>query len=434
MPTQNLKTPLGERVAIVAGLRSPFVRRDSGFKDSYATNLGAMVTNELLSRTAIDRKEIAQLVFGQVIQQPDIPNPAREIAVALSMPHLQAYSLSSSCLSGLQAMVNVAGSIISGSINAGIAGGADSISNAPLSISPRVIQKFKAIFTAPSLEDKYRLFRQFSWRDLKPHGVNLKDFMTQMSVAEHSEQMAQLYNISRAEQDEFARYSNEKAMNAWKLGLFKEEVMPAFPRPYTDFVVSDTLSAVATRPAHYQRFSPIVNKPYATVTEANIPQPVDGSAAVLLMNENRAKALGLTPLGYIRSYAITGNEIWENMFSGATIATAIALERANMNLDDLDYIDIHESSASQILANLHLFESEDFAKNTLNRTACIGKIDLDKLNVFGGSIAFGNPRAVTSLRLVIQSLYALKRKGGGTSVVASSGLGGLGAAMVLESE
>lgn len=434
MAKQNLITAQGERVAIVSGLRTPFARRDEGFKDAFATDLGTMVTNELLSRTALERSQIEQLVFGQVIQQPDIPNPAREIALALNMPHLQAYSLSSSCLSGLQAIVNVAGSIVSGSISTGIAGGCDSISNAPFSISPRVIHKLQAIFKAPTLDQKYALFRQFSWRDLKPHGVNLKDYMTQLSVAEISEQMAQQYHISREEQDEYARYSNEKALDAWKLGVLKEEVIPSFPRPYTDFVVSDSIPAAATRSAHYQRFSPMMNKNYATVTEANMPQPADGAAVVLLMRENRAKELGLTPLGYIRSYAVTGNDIWQNMFVGATISSSLALERANVSLSDLDYIDIHESSASQMLVNLRLFESDQFAKNYLNRPGCIGQVDLYKLNHLGGSIAFGNPRAATSLRLVIQSLNALKRKGGGLSLVASSGLGGLGAAMVLESE
>ncbi|WP_150538402.1 acetyl-CoA C-acyltransferase [Actinobacillus vicugnae] len=434
MPTQNLLTAKDERIAIVSGLRTPFARQDTGFKDAYATSLGTMVTNELLSRTSIERNEIEQLVFGQVIQQPDIPNPAREIAIALNMSHMQSYSISSSCLSGLQAIANVAGSIVSGSISAGIAGGADSISNAPLSISPRVIYNFKSIFAAETLDEKYRRFRQFSWRDFKPHSVNLKDFTTQMSVAEVSEQMAQQYNISRSDQDEYARLSNRKAADAWKIGLLKEEVMPSFPSPYKDFVVSDTLISAATRSRYYQRFSPIVNKEYATVTEANMPQPVDGAAAVLLMNESKAKALGLAPLGYIRSYSITGNDIWQDMFAGATIASAQALDRAELQLQDMSFIDIHESSASQMLANIQFFESNEFAKKYLNRTACLGKIDVDKLNHLGGSIAFGNPRAVTSLRTIIQSLYALKRQGGGLALVASSGLGGLGAAMVLESE
>lgn len=434
MVKQHLLTLQGERVAIVAGVRTPFVNRDTGFKSSYATDLGTMVTNELISRTALERSQIQQLVFGQVIQQPDIPNPAREIALALNMPNTQAYTLSSSCLSGLQALVNVAGSIVSGSISSGIAGGTDSISNAPFSISPRVVYKLKNIFKAPTLEEKYRRFREFSWKDLKPHSVNLKDYMTQLSVAEISEQMAQQFHISRKAQDEYARQSHLKALDAWKIGLFKEEVIQAFPRPYSDFVVSDTLNPQAGRESYYTQQTTLIHKSYATVTEANLPQVKDGAAAVLLMREQQAKELGLCPLGYIRSYAITGNDIWQNMFMGSAVASHSALERAGMVLSDMDFIDIHETSAAQMLATLRLFECEQFAKNQLNRTACLGAIDQDKLNVYGGSIAFGNPRAATSLRILIQSLYALKRKGGGVSLVASGGLGGLGAAMILESE
>lgn len=434
MATQHLLTRQGERVAVVSGVRTPFVNRDGGFKSSYATDLGTIVTNELLSRTALAHHQVEQLVFGQVIQQPDIPNPAREIALALNMPNTQSYTISSSCISGLQAVANVASSIVSGSISCGIAGGADSISNAPFSISPRVVYKLKQIFKAPSLEEKYRRFRSFSWRDLTPRSVDLKDYMTQLSVAEISEQIAQQFHINRTEQDEYARLSNQKAQDAWKIGLFKEEVLQAFPRPYSDFVISDTLCPQASRRNYYESLPTLLDKSYATVTEGNIPQAKDGAAAVLLMRENQAKALGLMPLGYIRSYAVSGNDIWQNMFMGAVLASHRALERAGMSLAEIDLIDIHETSSAQMLATMRLFESEHFAKNQLNRSACLGTIDPAKLNILGGSIAFGNPRAATSLRILIQSLYALKRRGGGISLVAGGGLGGLGSAMVLESE
>lgn len=434
MAQQHLLTTKNERVAIISGIRTPFLERDTAFKDAYATDLGTMITNELLSRVPINRKEISQLVFGQVIQQPDIPNLSREIALSLNMPYLQAYTISSSCISGLQATASVASSILSGSIVTGIAGGADSISNAALNLSPFVVRKIKAIFKAKSLERKYQLFRQLSWRDLKPHGVNLKDYMTQCSVADISESMAQYYGISRQDQDAFALRTHQNAMDAWKLGVLKDEVVSSFPRPYTEYAISDKLNSKTCRPEYYESFMPLSDHEYATVTSANISQPADGSAAVLMMNESRAKELGLKPLGYIKSYAITGNDIWTNMFIGSTISSYLALERAGITLQDLDYIDLHETSACQILVNLSLFESQKFAKEQLNRTACLGKVDMDKLNHLGGSIAFGNPRAVSSLRLIIQSLNALKRKGGGLSLVASGGLGGLGAAMVLESE
>ena len=186
---QKLITAQGKRIAVVAGLRTPFNKKDTGFKQVFAADLGTMVTNELLNRFPVERDLIQQLIFGQVIQNPDVPNVAREIAVTLGLSHVQAYTVSSSCVTGLQVVANVASSIVSGSILSGIAGGADSISNSSISLNPRMLQLFKDVLKANSWERKLELLKQLSWRDLKPHGVNLRDYITQYSVADVSEQM-----------------------------------------------------------------------------------------------------------------------------------------------------------------------------------------------------------------------------------------------------
>ena len=170
---QKLITAQGKRIAVVAGLRTPFNKKDTGFKQVFAADLGTMVTNELLNRFPVERDLIQQLIFGQVIQNPDVPNVAREIAVTLGLSHVQAYTVSSSCVTGLQVVANVASSIVSGSILSGIAGGADSISNSSISLNPRMLQLFKDVLKANSWERKLELLKQLSWRDLKPHGVNL---------------------------------------------------------------------------------------------------------------------------------------------------------------------------------------------------------------------------------------------------------------------
>lgn len=429
---QKLRTAQGQRVAVVAGLRTPFNKQDTGFKQVFAADLGTMVTNELLSRFPVDRSLIQQLIFGQVIQHPDVPNIAREIAVTLGLSHVQAYTLSSSCVTGLQAVANVAGSIVSGSILSGIAGGADSISNSSISLNPRMMQLFKDILKAGSWERKFELLRQLSWRDLKPHSVNLRDYITQYSVADVSEQMARTFNISRREQDEFTAHSHEKATTAWQDSLLRDEVMISFPCPYENVVVADNMISPSVKAKRYQHFKPLVDKHYGTVTQWNIAKACDGAGAVMLMREDIAKAQGLEPLGYIRSYALTGNDVWQNMLSGTVFASSLALQRAGVQLQDIDLMDMHESAAAQTLANLRLFEDDHFARHSLNRNAAIGTVDMDKFNVLGGSLAYGNPRAVSSLRILIQSLFELKRRNGELALVASSGLGGLGAAMVLE--
>ena len=431
---QKLITAQGQRVAVVTGLRTPFNKQDTGFKQIFAADLGTMVTNELLNRFPVERRLIQQLIFGQVIQNPDVPNIAREIAVTLGLSHVQAYTVSSSCVTGLQAVANVASSIVSGSILAGIAGGADSISNSSISLNPRMLQVFKDILKAKNWERKFELLKQLSWRDLKPHGVNLRDYITQYSVADVSEQMARNFKISRREQDEFTANSHQKANMAWQDSLLKDEVMISFPSPYENVVVADNMIAASVKPSRYETMKPLTDKKYGTVTAWNIAKACDGAGAVMLMREDIAKAEGLRPLGFIRSYAMTGNDVWENMLSGTTFASSLALQRAGVQLQDIDLIDMHESSAAQTLANLRLFEDNEFARTQLNRTAALGEVQSDKLNVLGGSLAYGNPRAVTSLRILIQTLFELKRRDKSLALVASSGLGGLGAAMVLECE
>lgn len=432
MSGQNLRTENGQRIAIVAGLRTPFTKKDTGFKQVFATDLGIMVSNELLNRFPIERDKIEQFIFGQVIQYPDVPNVAREIALSLGLTKAQAYTISSSCSTGLQAVANVATSIVTGSSLIGVAGGTDSISNSPMSLNPTMMQVFKDVLKAQTWERKLELLGGLSWRDLKPHSVNLRDHLTQYSVADVSEQMAKHFRISRQAQDNFTAHSHRKAQQAWLDNLLRDQVMISFPSPYDKVVVADNLFQSATKESHYQGFKPISSQPYSTVTEWNLAKACDGAAAVMLMREDVAKAENIEPIGYLRSYAITGNDVWDNMLSGTTYASSLALSRANLSLAEMDLLEWHESSAAQVLANLQLFEDEQFARQQLGRTQAIGQVDQDKLNVLGGSLAYGNPRAVTGLRILIQAIYELKRRDKQFALVATSGLGGLGAAMVIE--
>lgn len=431
---QRLVNARGERIAVVAGLRTPFVRRNSGFKECYATDLGVMVSNELLNRLPLERTVVEKFIFGQVIQQPDVPNLAREIALTLSMPHAQAYTLSSSCITGLQAVANVCNGIISGSISCGLAGGADSISNAPFSLKPKVIRTLRDMWRTSSYSRKWNLFKRLSRQDLKLQQVNLRDAMTGYSLGDISEQMAQNFDLSREQLDQYSALSHQRAELAWQQGLMSEQVMLSHPAPYRHYVVRDNMISEQVNAEYYQRFKPLQAGQHNVVTPWSVSEPADGAAAVLLMREELVEQYQLKPLGYIRSFALTGNDVWNNMLLGATHAAAQALAWANMELKDIDLIDMHESSAAQILANLQLFESKQFAQQHLQRETALGSVDMDKFNVLGGSLAYGSPRAITSLRVLIQTLHQLQRQGGETALIASSGLGGLGAAMVLERE
>jgi len=152
------------------------------------------------------------------------------------------------------------------------------------------------------------------------------------------------------------------------------------------------------------------------------------------MTESRAKELGLTPLGYLRSYAFTAVDVWQDMLLGPAWATPLALDRAGITLADLTLFDMHEAFAAQTLANLKMLSSERFARDVLGRTQATGEVDDAIFNVMGGSIAYGHPFAATGARMIVQTSNELRRRGGGFGLVTACAAGGLGAAMVLEAE
>jgi len=431
---QKLTDEKGGRIAIVAGIRTPFVKKNTTFGDSCATDLGAMVTNELLNRVPIERQRIDKFIFGQVIQQPDVPNLSREIALILGMPQAQAYTLSSSCITGLQAVGNIVNGIVSRSISIGVAGGADSISNAPLGFNLRVGRILRDILKTSSYRKKWLLLNRLSLSDFKIQSINLRDHLTNRSLAQVSERMAQNFSLSRRELDAYSLRSHQLATHAWNKGYLNNEVMVAHPTPYEKYVLKDNMIRSDCDAQDYAQKKTIVREKRAVTTNWNISASADGAAAVLLMREDQAKSLGVPVLGYIRSFAISGNEVWQNMLSGSVYASSLALERAGMTVKDIDLIDMHESSAAQVLSNLCMFGSQSFAQQHLHRDRALGCVDMDKFNILGGSLAYGSPRAITSLRILIQSLNALQRQGGGVGLVTSSALGGLGAAMIVESE
>jgi acetyl-CoA acyltransferase len=168
------------------------------------------------------------------------------------------------------------------------------------------------------------------------------------------------------------------------------------------------------------------------VTAATSTPLTDGAAAVLMMTESRAKELGLTPLGYLRSYAYAAIEVRHDMLLGPAYATPLALDRAGCTLADMDLIDMHEAFAAQALANLKMFASTTFAERELNRSRAIGEVDMSRFNVLGGSLAYGHPFAATGARMITQTLRELNRRGGNLAMTTVCAAGGLGVAMVLE--
>jgi acetyl-CoA acyltransferase len=432
---QNLTTRQGERIAVVSGLRTPFARQATAFNGVPALDMGKMVVNEMLQELDFDPKLIEQVVFGQVVQMPEAPNIAREIVLGTGMNiGTDAYSVTRACATSFQAAANVAESIISGTIDIGIAGGADSSSVLPIGVSKKLAATLLALSKARTMSKRLKLLSTLSVKDLMPVPPAVAEYSTGISMGQTAEQMAKSHGITRQEQDALAYRSHTLAAKAWKDGLIRGEVMTAFPEPYGQWIDKDNNIREDSTLESYAKLRPAFDRKFGSVTAANSTPLTDGAAAILLMREGRAKELGLKPLGYIRSYAFSAIGVEQDMLMGPSYATPMALDRAGISLSDLTLIDMHEAFAAQTLANVKMFGSKKFAEEKLGRSQAIGDIDMDKFNVLGGSLAYGHPFAATGARMITQTLRELQRRGGGFALNTACAAGGLGAAMILEAE
>lgn len=430
-----LTTRTGDRVAIVQGLRTPFARQATAFHGIPAVDLGKMVVSELLARSNISPEAIDQLVFGQVVQMPEAPNIAREIVLGTGMSiHTDAYSVSRACATSFQAIANVAESIMAGTISVGIAGGADSSSVLPIGVSKALARTLVDANKARTLSQRLKLFSKLKLRDLLPVPPAVAEYSTGLRMGDTAEQMAKSHHISREEQDALAHRSHTLAAKAWESGVLRDEVITAYIPPYKQSLDKDNNVRSDSSMASYSKLKPAFDRRHGSVTAANSTPLTDGAAAVLMMSESRARELGLAPLGYLRSFAFSAIDVWEDMLLGPSYATPLALDRAGITLQDLTLIDMHEAFASQTLANLKMFASDEFAREKLGRPQAIGEVDMSKFNVLGGSIAYGHPFAATGARMITQTLNELRRRGGGLGLTTACAAGGLGAAMIVEVE
>ena len=433
--TQNLTTRQGERIAIVAGLRTPFAKMASYFHGVPAVDLGKMVVNEMLVRHNLSVNEVEQLVYGQVVQMPEAPNIAREIVLGTGMNvHTDAFSVSRACATSFQSTVSIAEAMMAGNISVGIAGGADSTSVSPIGVSKNLARALIDLQKTKTLGQKWQVLKKLGIKDLLPVPPAVAEYSTGLSMGQTAEQMAKTHQISRQAQDELAHRSHTLAAQSWNEGKLDNEVMTAYAEPYKGALERDNNIRFDSKLESYAKLRPVFDKKHGSVTAANATPLTDGASAIIMMTEGKAKALGYKPLGYLKSYAWAAIDVWEDMLMGPSYATPIALDRAGMTLQDLTLIEMHEAFAAQTLANLKMFASDKFAQEKLGRSKATGEVDMDKFNVMGSSLAYGHPFAATGTRMITQMLNELNRRGGGTGLLTACAAGGLAAAMIVETE
>jgi len=425
--------PNGRRVAIVAGVRTPFARSGTVFGDVPATALARHATKELLYRAEIDGREIDQVIFGQVVTSVLTPNVAREVSLLPQLPPtVPAYSLNRACASAAQAIQNAATEIFFGHADVAIAGGVESLSDIPILHSRRFSRILVEASKAKSLGQRLGAFSRVRPRDLVPVSPAIAEPSTGESMGQSAEKMAKENGISREAQDRIALQSHQRAAAATADGRLTAEIVPWLGGKELDEVtVSDNGIRSDTSLEALAKLKPVFDRRYGSVTAGNSSPLTDGAAAVLLMSEERAAALGYRPLAFIRSYASSAVDPGWQLLMGPALAVPEALRRAGIGWNELGLVEIHEAFAAQVLSNVQAWASADWA-DRLGLPGPVGEVDWERTNVMGGSIAIGHPFGATGARIVTTLANEMNRRDVQFGLVSICAQGGMGYAMVLE--
>jgi acetyl-CoA acyltransferase len=426
----------GRRAAIVAGLRTPFVKSGTAFKDLTALDLGRIVVSELVQRCELSPKEVDQIVFGAVIPVVQWPNIAREVGLAAGLPkNIEAYSVARACATSLQALTAAADAIATGEVDVVIAGGAEAMSDVPISYSRPIAQAVVAASRGKTLVDKLKAFSDVSPRDLVPVPPAIAEYSTGLSMGESAEKMAKENGITREAQDAWAHRSHANAARAWADGTFRHEVMRVLvPPQFEQVVVEDNIVRKDSQLEAYAKLKPVFDKKYGSVTAGNSSPLTDGAAALVVMAEEKARALGMRPLGFVKDYAYAAVDPAWQLLQAPAFSVPKVLRRAGMSVADIDLWEIHEAFSAQVLSNLQAWGSKKFAQEYLGGAEPIGTPPDDKINPNGGSIALGHPFGATGARLVHQALREMAARNAGTALLSICAAGGLGGACILTRE
>jgi acetyl-CoA acyltransferase len=422
------------RPVVVAGARTPFARSGTLLRDASATQMARHAARELLYRANLDGREVDEVIFGQVIPSVLTPNVAREVSLLPQFPRtIPAYSLNRACASAGQAITNAHDQILLGHADVVLAGGVESLSDIPILHSRRMSQTLVAASKAKSLGQRLGIFAKVRPQDLIPVSPAIAEPSTGESMGQSAEKMAKENGISRDAQDRLALLSHQRAAAATADGRITAEIAPWFGGPGMDEVtVSDNgIRADSTLQALGQ-LKPVFDRRYGSVTAGNASPLTDGAAAVLLMSEDKARALGYQPLVAIRSYAVSAVDPGWQLLMGPTYAVPKALDRAGITWKDLGLVEIHEAFAAQVLSNVQAWGSKAWAER-LGRPGPVGEVDWDRTNVMGGSIAIGHPFGATGARIVTTLAHEMKRRGVQFGLISICAQGGMGLAIVLES-
>ncbi len=425
---------MSEKIVFIDGCRTPFLKSGTDYfhHDIMSYQLGQYAIKGLLTKTGIDPKLVDTVIMGTVISNLQTSNVAREAALGAGIPATTpCHTVTQACISANRAVAAGIGEIRSGQIDVFIAGGVDNTSDTPIGFKREMRKKLFAAQKIKTFGDQLKFLFSLRPRHFAPERPKVAEFTTKRTMGQDCDILAAKYAVSREAQDEYCLRSHTLAAEAWEKGYLEKEVVPVSFPPKFKPVAKDN----GIRPSSLEKLSklrPAFDRKHGTLTAANSSFLTDGGSAGLFMTESKAKELGLTPKAEIVDFVFTGQELEEELLLGPTFATSKLLSKAGMTLDQMDVIEFHEAFAGQILANLKCLASDEFAQKKLNRDKAVGEVNMDRFNLWGGSLSIGHPFGATGLRLITTAANRLEKEGGKYALLAACAAGAHGHAMIIK--
>ena len=376
--------------------------------------LGQLSIKGLLNKTGIEPNEVDSVVMGCVISTLKTSNLAREAALTAGIPYsTPCHTVKPSLYFSQQSNCNCDWRNCNRSvINVVIAGGADSASETPIGYKKHMRTKLMKGTKIKSFSQMIKYALGFKLKDFLPEVPAISEYTTQKTMGEDCDIMVAKHQITREEQDLFAIRSHDNAEKAWQDGHHTKEVVAVQVDPKFKMIQKDNGIRSGSKPEKLAKLRPAFDKKHGTLTAANSSFLSDGGAVCLLMTESKAKELNLKPKAEIIDYCFTGQRLEDELLLGPAFAMSKLLKKTKLNLKDIDVFEIHEAFAGQVLTNLKCLNDEEFCKTRLNREKAVGKIDLDKVNKWGGSLSIGHPFGATGARLLTTAANRLIEENG----------------------
>lgn len=420
----------GRKVAIVGGMRTPFVKSSTAYSRVTNQELMTPVLQALVKKYNLEGKLIGDVALGGVMNHSSDWNLAREVVLGTGLhPDTPAYNVQRACGTSLETTNHLAMKIAMGQMDVGIAGGVDTNSDLPIEFQREFSWKLLDAKKAGTPLEKIMSLAKIHPGDLKPAFPAVREPRTGKSMGEHCELMVQEWNITQKEQDELALASHKNAAMAYEQGFYKDLLVEFKGVQKDTFVRPDTSMEKLSKLKPAFDFSG-----KGTITAGNASPLTDGASAVLLTSDEYAKANNLPVLAHFVDCQSAAVDFvhGEGLLMAPTIAVAKLLERNNLKLQDFDFYEIHEAFAGQVLCTLKAWEDPEYCRKKLGLKEPLGSIDRSKMNIKGGSVALGHPFGATGARIVATLAKMISEKGSGRGLISICTAGGMGVAAIIE--